>query len=154
MPDGTPLVLRSGPRELPPPKNPIDVRPIAGADIRLPNGQRVDIKMAIANLATNGTRELIPAVADKRLFIVGLTLFNGAGAATTVTLKSATTAVSPLISLAANQVVVLPLNPSGYTRPDAVNEAVNATLSNGADVGVIAHYVEVPVDVDWPSVTL
>lgn len=133
--------------------NVLDVRPLAGADIRLPNGERVDVKLAIVNLATGTTTEIVPAIADKRIMVVGLVLTAGAAGVATVTLKSATTAISPLLSLPTNGPLVLPLNPAGYARPDAVNEALNGTVT-GAAVGCIAHYIEVPVDVDWPGVTL
>lgn len=131
----------------------LDVRSAAGSKVMLPNGERVDVKMAIVNLAGAGTTEIVPALATAKAVIVGLVLSGGAAGVSTVTIKSATTAISPLISLAANDTRVLPLNPAGYCRPDAVNEAINGTVT-GAAVGCIAHYIEVPVDVDWPGVTL
>lgn len=135
------------------PGEPIESRAVSGPKIMLPNGDRADVKLAIVNLATGATTEIVPAIADKRIMVVGLVLTAGAAGVATVTLKSATTAVSPLLSLPTNGPLVLPLNPSGYARADAVNEALNGTVT-GAAVGCICHYVEVPVDVDWPGVTL
>lgn len=135
------------------PGDTLETRAVSGPDIRLPNSSRVDVKMAIVNLATGATTEIIPAVTTARLMIVGLVLTAGAAGVATVTIKSATTAISPLLSLPTNGSLVLPINPSGYMRPDAVNEAINGTVT-GSAVGCIAHYIEVPVDVDWPGVTL
>lgn len=131
----------------------LDVRPISGSKIMLPNGTRVDVKLAIVNLGAAGTTEIVPAIADKRIMVVGLVLTCGVAGVATVTLKSATTAISPLLSLPTNGPLVLPLNPAGYARPPEVNEALNGVVT-GAAVGCIAHYIEVPVDVDWPGVTL
>lgn len=133
------------------PTVPLDVRLAAGVKVMLSNGERADVKYARADLSTNGTRELIPAVATKRIMVMGLFLNNGAGAATTAIVKSGTTAISSTMSMAANGGKERPYNGLPYYRGGAVNEAINITLSNGADVGAEAFFIEVPVDVDIAS---
>lgn len=151
---GQPYALAgSKPLALPPqdPTRPLEVRIIAGVKVRLTNGELVDLKYAWGSLAASGDREMIPAIADKRIMVMALFLNNGAGGAITATVKSGTTAVSALISMAANAERPRPYFGAPYYRGGAVNEAMNVTVSAGADVAFEAFFVEAPVDVDIAS---
>ena len=125
----------------------LSVNPLIGR-VLLPNGLRPYVRIATLD-ATVATTELIPANATQRIFILALFLSGGAAGVSTVTIKSASTAIAPVISLPANGVLVLPMNEHAYVRQPAVNEAINVTVATTA-VGIIAHYIEVPVDVDLP----
>lgn len=116
--------------------------------VLLPNGERPYVRIATLDAAA-ATTELIPANATKRIFIIGAVLSGGAAGVSTVVFKSAATAIFPIISLAANGLAVLPLNEHAYMRQPAVNEAINVTVTTTA-VGIVVHYIEVPVDVDIP----
>lgn len=127
----------------------LDVRQMASNKMFLDNGERAQVKLATLDATTNATTELIPAIATKRVIILALLLSPGA-TATSVTFKSASTAISPVITLAVNTPLHLPLTGGGWIRQTNVNEAINVTLSNGSAVGIIAHFIELPIDVDLP----
>jgi len=113
--------------------------------MKLPNGQFVQVKRAFVNAASNATTELLPAVADAVCRVLSMIFLQG-GTAGTVTLKSGTDAISPLFSNAANGGAVLPHNPHGWFQTNVINEALNVTVSNSSDCGVIATFVEIPTD--------
>lgn len=111
----------------------------------LSNGEPAQVKRAFATAASNDTTELIPAVSDKLLRVVSLVMLQGATAGS-VTLKSASTAISPVFTQAANGGMVLPFNPHGWFQTNAINEAFNVTVSNSSDCGIIVLFIEIPDD--------
>lgn len=119
------------------------VSEILTGKITLPNGNAVQVKRAWVNAATNTSTELIPAVTDATLRVLTLVMVHGTTAGT-VTLKSASTAISPIFSNAANGGAVLPFNQHGWFQTNAVNEALNVTVSSSSDCGVIVQYIEIP----------
>ena len=119
------------------------VTEILTGKITLPSGNAVQVKRAFVNATTNTTTELIPAVTDAALRVLTLVMVHG-GTAGTVTLKSASTAISPIFSNAANGGAVLPFNQHGWFQTNAVNEALNVTVSSSSDCGVIVQYIEIP----------
>lgn len=121
------------------------VSEILTGKIILPNGQPVQVRRAFDDCASNATTELLAAVADKVFRVLSLIMLHG-GTAGTVTLKSATTAISPVFSNAANGGVVLPFNPHGWFQTNAINEALNVAVSNSSVCSVIIQYIEIPAD--------
>lgn len=121
------------------------VSEILTGKITLPNGQPVQVKRAFADCTSNATTELITAVSDKVFRILTLMMVHG-GTAGTVTLKSASTAISPIFSNAANGGAVLAFNQHGWFQTNAINEALNVAVSNSSDCGVIVQYIEIPTD--------
>lgn len=113
--------------------------------IVLPNGQNLQVKRAFVNAASNATTELVPAVTAGVIRVLSLIMVQG-GTAGTVTLKSASTAISPIFSNAANGGAVLPFNQHGWFQGVDVNEALNVTVSNSSDCGVIVQFIEIPAD--------
>ncbi len=111
----------------------------------LPNGEAVQVKRVFVNATSNATTELLAAVADKAFRVLSMVFLQG-GTAGTVTLKSGTDAISPIFSNAANGGAVLPPNPHGWFQTNVINEALNVTVSNSSDCGVIITYVEIPQD--------
>jgi hypothetical protein len=82
-------------------------------------------------------------VTDATLRVLTLVMVHGTTAGT-VTLKSASTAISPIFSNAANGGAVLPFNQHGWFQTQAMNEALNVTVSSSSDCGVIVQYIEIP----------
>jgi hypothetical protein len=119
------------------------VSEILTGKITLPSGAAVQVKRAFVNATTNTTTELIPAVTDATLRVLTLVMVHGTTAGT-VTLKSASTAISPIFSNAANGGAVLPFNQHGWFQTQAMNEALNVTVSSSSDCGVIVQYIEIP----------
>jgi len=119
------------------------VSEILTGKITLPSGTAVQVKRAFVNATTNTTTELIPAVTDATLRVLTLVMVHGTTAGT-VTLKSASTAISPIFSNAANGGAVLPFNQHGWFQTQAMNEALNVTVSSSSDCGVIVQYIEIP----------
>ncbi len=109
----------------------------------LPTGEFVQVKRAFVDAATNDTTALLAAVADRAFRILSLILLHG-DTAGTVTLKSGEDAISPVFSNAANGGMVLPLNPHGWFQTNAINEALNITVSDSSNCGVIINYIEIP----------
>lgn len=122
----------------------VSVEPTVG-HLLLPNGERVQVKRAFVNAASNTTTELLPAVADKLYRVLAMFMLGGSTAAT-VTLKSGTDAISPVLANAANSGAVLPPNLWGWFQTNVINEALNVTVSNSSDVGVIINYIELTTD--------
>lgn len=122
----------------------LNVLPMAG-NIYLPNGARVQVKRAFATAASNNTTELVPAIADKVIRVLSMLLLGGA-VAPTVTFKSGTTAISPAFTHAANGGHLMPPNVWGWFQTLEMNQALNVTVSNSSDVGVIINYIEIPDD--------
>ena len=111
----------------------------------LSNGRRIQVKRAFVNAATNATTELIPAQATFVYRI--LTMFAlGGGTAPTVTLKSNTTAISPVLAFPANGGAVLGPNLWGWFQTLLLNDALNVTVTSSSDVGVIVNYIELTDD--------
>jgi len=121
------------------------VSEILTGKIMLPNGQPVQVKRAFVNATTNATTELVPAVTTAVIRVLSLIMIHG-GTAGTVTLKSASTAISPIFSNAANGGAVLPFNQHGWFQGNDVNEALNVTVSSSSDCGVIVQFIEIPGD--------
>lgn len=119
------------------------VTEILTGKITLPNGNAVQVKRAFVNASTGTTTELIPAVTDATLRVLTLVMVHG-GTGGTVTLKSASTAISPIFSNADNGGAVLSFNQHGWFQTNAVNEALNVTVSSSSDCGVIVQYIEIP----------
>ena len=115
------------------------------ANVRLPNGETAQVKRAFVTATTNATTELLAAVADKLFRVLSVVMLGG-GTAPTVTFKSASTAISPAFTFAANGGAVLPPNPWGWFQTNAINEALNVTVSSSSDVGVIINYIELTDD--------
>lgn len=123
----------------------LSVEPTVG-HLVLSNGTRVQVKRAWGNLTKNGTREMIPAVPDRTIRLLSLFLSNGVGAATTVTLKSDTTEIGPLISLPDGAFKESQFCIYGHAQGLLMADPINATVSNGSDVGFVAHYIELTDD--------
>lgn len=121
------------------------VSEILTGKIILPNGQPVQVRRAFDDCASNATTELLAAVSDKVFRVLSLIMLHG-GTAGTVTFKSASTAISPVFSNAANGGVVLPFNQHGWFQTNAINEALNVTVSNSSACSVIIQYIEIPTD--------
>lgn len=113
--------------------------------LALPNGQLVQVKRAFVNAASNATTELLAAVSDAVFRVLSLIMLQG-GTAGSVTLKSGTDAISPLFANAANGGMALPFNQHGWFQTNVINEALNVTVSNSSDCGVIINYIEIPQD--------
>lgn len=115
--------------------------------IRGPNGDLLEVKRAIANIATATTDgAVVAAVAGKRIRVLSFRHSPGNAAATlTFTTKpaGAGTAISEVLSAAANSGNPYPFNPHGYFQT-AVGEGLSATTSSsGVATGVGVTYVEV-----------
>ena len=122
----------------------LSVEPTVGWLV-LSNGKRVQVKRAFVNAATNATTELIPAQATFVYRI--LTMFAlGGGTAPTVTLKSNTTAISPVLAFPANGGAVLGPNLWGWFQTLLLNDALNVTVTSSSDVGIIVNYIELTDD--------
>lgn len=111
----------------------------------LSNGQRVQVRRAFVDAASNATTELIPANATALFRVLSMFMLGGA-VAPSVTLKSASTAISPVLANAANGGAVLPPNLWGWFQTNAINEALNVTVSSSSDVGIIVNYIELTTD--------
>lgn len=111
----------------------------------LSNGARVQVKRAFVNAATNDTTILIPAKATCVFRVLAMFMLGGS-TAPSVTLKSASTTISPILANAANGGAVLPPNLWGWFQTTAMNEALNVTVSSSSDVGVIVNYIEITDD--------
>lgn len=123
----------------------LDTRQLVDGKVMLSNSEKVQVKRAFVTASTNATTELLAAVADKAFRVLSVA-FIGGGTAPTVTFKSASTAISPAFTLAANGGAVLPPNVWGWFQTNAINEALNVTVSSSSDVGVIINFIEVPQD--------
>lgn len=123
----------------------LSVSEILTGKIMLPNGQPVQVRRAFADCTSNTTTELLAAVSDKLFRVLSLIMLHG-GTAGTVTLKSASTAISPIFSNAANGGMALSFNQHGWFQTNAINEALNVTVSNSSDCAVIIQYIEIPTD--------
>ena len=95
-----------------------------------------------ANAAHNATTALVAAPgAGKRIKVVSIFVFNNHTDALTLTLKSATTAISSLKTVPEEGGFALPLNDEGWYVCTA-NEALNATVSSGgATLGIDVQYI-------------
>lgn len=122
----------------------LSVEPTVG-HLVLSNGARVQVKRGWQILAHNGTREVLAADAAKLFRILSLVMTTG-GTAPTLTFKSATTEIGPLLTPGINASVVVPFSPYGLMQTNAINEALNVTVSSSADVSIIFHYIELTTD--------
>lgn len=101
-----------------------------------------DYKKKLFNQAQSGTAtEQIAAVAGKKLRVIAMYLVAG-GTATNVTINSASSAITPLLALAANGSFVLPFSEAGWFETVA-GEALTVTTGAGATTGGHILYVEV-----------
>jgi hypothetical protein len=99
-----------------------------------------DIKRAFVNASSAGDNELVPAPGSGiKIRVISLVAVAGA-TANTMTLRSATTAISAGFPFAANGGMVLNDNKSGWFQT-AANEALNVNLSGSTLVAVSITYV-------------
>lgn len=101
-----------------------------------------DVRTAAINATTPSADNLIVAADTngRKIKVVGYVIV--ATAATTVTWKRGTTALSGAMSLAANGGVSAPLNETTSWFDTAVNEALVMTLGAGAVQGHIVYVLE------------
>lgn len=92
---------------------------------------------AFVNAATGARREIVAAVANRKIRVLSYSLSGPAGSVSTATFESATTAISPLISLAANGFA--PESDNNGLFETAAGAALNITTS--ATVGVRVTYI-------------
>lgn len=111
----------------------------------LSNGTRVQVKRVFGEMANNDTTALLAAQATLLYRLVSVVITAGS-VAPVVTFKSASTAISPAYSFPANETVVLPPNLWGWLQTNAINEALNVTVSNSAAVQVSANFIELTTD--------
>lgn len=99
-----------------------------------------DIKRAFVNASAAGDNELVAAQGSgAKIRVISLVAVAGVSA-NTLTLRSATTAISAGFPIAANGGMVLNENSSGWFQT-AANEALNVNLSGSTAVGVSVTYV-------------
>lgn len=101
--------------------------------------KNITVKTALLDTSTSGSNELIAAPTGGGAIRV-LSLVVVAGAANTVKLMSASTAITALSALAANGGLVLPFSEHGWCQC-AANEALNINLSAATAVGVTVQYI-------------
>lgn len=106
-------------------------------------GQSLPVKRAIANLSASTTAgSVVAAVAGRKIRVIALFVLAGS-TATDITFLSQSTAISPLMSNAANGGEVLPPNPYGWFET-AAGEPLRATTGSGSATGILVLYIEVP----------
>ena len=99
-----------------------------------------NIKRAFVNASSSGDNELVPAPgAGIKIRVISVVAVCGV-AANTMTLRSATTAISAGFPFAANGGMVLNENASGWFQT-AAGEALNVNLSGANAVGVSITYL-------------
>ena len=119
------------------------ISPGGGSRYQSPGGDSFFIRTKKANVTAATTAgELIAAVADYTIVILGLILQSG-GTATDVTLLSNAVAATPLIALDIRQQFTLPdsQNPWAVGVPST---SITITTGAGATTGVIVRYALVP----------
>lgn len=101
-----------------------------------------DVRTAVINATTtSGDNDIVAADTNgNRIRVIGYVLV--AAAATTVTWKRGTTALSGAMSLAANGGVSAPLNDTTPWLQTAANEKLVLTLGAGAVAGHVTYVVE------------
>lgn len=101
-----------------------------------------EVKYAVIDAATSGDNTLVAAVAGKRIRV--LSLYLVAAGAVTARFESAAggTALTGQSSLAANGVLSLPYNPTGWFQTVA-GELLNLELGGAVSVDGALSYIEV-----------
>lgn len=100
-----------------------------------------DVRTAVINATTTaGDNTIVAADTNRKIKVVGYVLV--AAAATTVTWKRGTTALSGAMALAANGAVPAPVNETTAWFETAVNEALVMTLGAGAVQGHVVYVLE------------
>ena len=99
-----------------------------------------NIQRAFVNASSAGDNALVAAPGTGiKIRVLSLVAVSGS-AANTMTLRSATTAISAGFPFAANGGMVLNENPNGWFQTEA-NEALNVNLSGGTLVAVHITYI-------------
>lgn len=105
-------------------------------------GNAYEVKRAIPTVAASGTTAGVAAVNGKSIVVMAMLCLT-AGTATELTLKSASTAISPPLSNGANGGEVLPWGPRCGWVKTVAGEALNITAGTGASSGLLILYIEV-----------
>lgn len=118
--------------------------PTSGVVVDPVTGTASTVKYAKIDAAAAGDNTLVAAVTSKKIRVLSLFLVNGHTATQTVRLESAAggTALTGQMILAANSVLVLPFNASGWVQTVA-GELLNLELAGATTVDGALTYIEV-----------
>lgn len=106
------------------------------------NGNVLTVQDAFANVGSGQTEELVAAQIGSHIRIIAA-VFMASDTATTVTFKSATTAISPDWPCGVNGGAAIPETRFRWGQT-ANNEALNVVAGTGSTVAVHIQYVLVP----------
>lgn len=109
-----------------------------GTGVHESSGAYTSELFAFANATAGGDRQVVAAVAGSKIRVLSYSVSGAAGGAATATFKSATTAISALLSIAANGFVAESDNNGLFET--AAGEALNITPATST-VGVRVTYI-------------
>lgn len=105
-------------------------------------GIQSEVQYAIIDAATSGDNTLVAAVTGRKIRVVSLYLVASGAVTARFESDASGTALSGQMQLAANGVLALPYNPSGWFQT-ASGELLNLELSGAVSVDGGLSYVEV-----------